>query len=368
MDGHHMDDLKQTPLIEEHRRLKARLAPFGGWLMPIQYESILAEHRWCRESAALFDTCHMGEFAFRGELGEGGLGRLLSFRLDTIEAGRCRYGFLLNQAGGVIDDLTAYRTEHDGVMLVVNAGPAEKDFATVRAGLPDGALLEDLTLRTGKLDLQGPRSREVLAGLCGRAADEIPFFGFRRVQLLGAEAVVSRTGYTGELGYEIYLPADRVAELWRILLKDERVRPAGLGARDLLRLEMGYSLYGNDLDESTTPLEAGLGRFVDFSREFVGREALVRQREQGLRRLRAAFRVDSRRAPRHGYEILVQGMSVGTVTSGAFSPVLECGIGMGYVTPQHAVPGTHLEIRHEGVTMDAVVVELPFYRDGSLRN
>lgn len=363
-----MENLKQTPLITEHQRLNARLAPFGGWLMPIQYESILAEHRWCRESAALFDTCHMGEFSFRGDLGEAGLGRLFSFRLDTIAAGRCRYGFLLNEAGGILDDLTAYRTAGDGIMLVVNAGPAEKDFAALRAGLPAGALLEDLTLTIGKLDLQGSLSREVLADLCGGVVGEIPFFGFRRLELLGTEALVSRTGYTGELGYEIYLPADRVAELWRTLLKDDRVRPAGLGARDLLRLEMGYSLYGNDLDETTTPLEAGLERFVDFSREFVGREALLRQREQGLSRIRAAFRIASRRAPRHGYEIFAGGKPVGTVTSGAFSPMLECGIGMGYVSPEHAVPGTLLEIRHEGVSMEATVVELPFYREGTLRN
>lgn len=363
-----MDNLKQTPLIPEHRHLNARLAPFGGWLMPIQYESILAEHRWCRESASLFDTCHMGEISFRGDLGEQGLGRLFSFRTDTIASGRCRYGFLLNDEGGILDDLTVYRTAADGVMMVVNAAPAEKDFAAIRAGLPEGALLEDLTLTTGKLDLQGPRSREVLAGVCGRVIEEIPFFGFRRLELLGAEALVSRTGYTGELGYEIYLPADRVAELWRTLLMDERVRPAGLGARDLLRLEMGYSLYGNDLDETTTPLEAGLERFVDFTREFVGLEALLRQQRQGLRRIKTAFRVASRRAPRHGYGIFVGGKPVGTVTSGAFSPVLECGIGMGYVTPEHALPGTQLEVRHEGVLLEATVVELPFYLEGSLRS
>ncbi|MRR34258.1 glycine cleavage system protein T, partial [bacterium] len=154
----------------------------------------------------------------------------------------------------------------------------------------------------------------------------------------------------------------------RHLLGDRRVKPAGLGARDLLRLELGYSLYGSDLDETTTPLEAGLERFVDFNREFTGKAALLRQREQGLRRVRAAFRVSSRRAPRHGYEIFRQGTSVGTVTSGAFSPMLGCGIGMGYVTPESARPGTFLEIRHEGVALEASVVELPFYRDGSLRS
>jgi len=310
----------------------------------------------------------MGEFVFRGELDATGIGRLFSFRLDTIPIGRCRYGFLLNEDGGIIDDLTVYRTASDEVMIVVNAGPAESDFAAIRAGLPDGVCLEDRTLMTGKLDIQGPRSREVLAEFIGGEIADIPFFGFRRMILLGTEAIVSRTGYTGELGYEIYLASDRIVELWRLLLGDGRMKPAGLGARDLLRLEMGYSLYGSDLDETTTPLEAGLERFVDFTREFVGLGALLRQREQGLRRARAAFRVSSRRAPRHGYEIRYQGTPVGTVTSGAFSPMLGCGIGMGYVRPESALPGTHLEILHEGVALEATVMELPFYRDGSLRS
>jgi aminomethyltransferase len=282
--------------------------------------------------------------------------------------GRCRYGFLLKKDGGIIDDLTVYRLASDRLMMVVNAGPEKKDFAAIRAGLGGHPLFKDITGHAGKLDLQGPRSREVLAEIAGREIEEIPFFGFRKLPLLGTEALVSRTGYTGELGYEIYLDGDRVVELWRLLLKDGRVKPAGLGARDLLRLEMGYSLYGSDLDETTTPLEAGLERFVDFTREFVGREALLLQREQGLRRVRAAFRVSSRRAPRHGYEIRCQGTPVGTVASGAYSPMLGCGIGMGYVTPESALPGTPLEIRHEEVSLEASVVELPFYRAGSLRS
>jgi len=363
-----MENLKTTPLLQEHESLDARLAPFGGWLMPIQYDGILAEHRWCRESAALFDTCHMGQFLFSGEIPATGIEHLFSFRLETIPVGRCRYGFLLNEQGGILDDLTVYRLASDRLMMVVNAGPEKKDFAAIRAGLGGNPLFEDITGRKGKLDLQGPRSREILARLVGREIEDIPFFGFRRLTILGAEAIVSRTGYTGELGYEIYLADDRVVELWRLLLEDGRVKPAGLGARDLLRLEMGYSLYGSDLDETTTPLEAGLERFVDFSREFVGREALVRQQAEGIRRVRAAFRVSSRRAPRHGYEILHHGESVGVVTSGAFSPMLGCGIGMGYVSPDSSEIGTLLEIRHEGILLEATVVDLPFFRGGSLRN
>ncbi|MEA5112615.1 MAG: glycine cleavage system aminomethyltransferase GcvT [Geobacteraceae bacterium] len=362
-----MEELKKTPLFQEHERLGAQMAPFGGWMMPIQYGGILAEHRWCRESAALFDTSHMGEILFRGKFMDSGIESLFTFRVGTIAAGRCRYGFLLNDKGGVVDDLTVYRLTENGVMIVVNAGPADKDFSVIRAALAGRGVLENATVRTGKLDLQGPRSREVLAALAGREIGEIPFFGFRRLDMLGAEALVSRTGYTGELGYEIYLEADRLPKLWQRLLEDDRVRPAGLGARDLLRLEMGYSLYGSDLDESTTPLEAGLDRFVDFSREFTGREALLSQRDRGPDRLKAAFRISSRRTPRHGYRIFHQGESAGEVTSGAFSPMLGCGIGLGYVKPFAAACGTVLEIRHESVVMEATVVELPFYKGGSLR-
>jgi aminomethyltransferase len=363
-----MEDLKKTPLFHEHERLGAQMAPFGGWLMPIQYGGILAEHRWCRESAALFDTSHMGELHFSGDFVDCGMESMFTFRVGTIGIGRCRYGFLLNPDGGVVDDLTVYRLSEGEALIVVNAGPADKDFSVIREALAGRGLLENATAGTGKLDLQGPRSRDVLAVLAGPEIGEIPFFGFRRLKIQGMDALVSRTGYTGELGYEIYLEADRLPELWQRLLEDDRVRPAGLGARDLLRLEMGYSLYGNDLDESTTPLEAGLERFVDFSREFIGREALLSQRDHGPSRLKAAFRVSSRRTPRHGYRIFHEGEPVGEVTSGAFSPMLGCGIGLGYVMPHAAGCGTMLEIRHESVVMDASVVELPFYHGGSLRS
>jgi aminomethyltransferase len=362
-----MDSLKKTPLLGEHEKFSTRLSPFGGWLMPIQYDGILAEHRWCRESAALFDTCHMGQFLFRGEIAASGIEQLFSFRLDTIPVGRCRYGFLLNEWGGILDDLTVYRLAADQLMMVVNAGPEEKDFAAIQDDLQSCTSFSDRTGHSGKLDLQGPLSREVLVQHFGAEVETIPFFGFRQMDILGSEAIVSRTGYTGELGYEIYCIPERIVELWQLLLSDRRVRPAGLGARDLLRLEMGYSLYGSDLDETTTPLEAGLGRFVDFSRDFVGKEALVRQQAEGLKRVKAAFRVDSRRSPRHGYGIFRHGEQVGSVTSGAFSPMLGCGIGMGYVTPAAAALGTSLQIGQEGLSLEATVVELPFYRDGSLR-
>jgi aminomethyltransferase len=363
-----MEELKATPLRAHHEGLKALMAPFGGWLMPIQYAGIIAEHKWCREQAALFDICHMGEFIFQGDIVADGLENVFTFSVQGIPVGRSRYGFLLNERGGVIDDLIVFRLAEDRVMIVVNAATIANDFAVIRSRLREGANLTDISNQTAKLDLQGPRSREVLVELFGAEIGSIPFFKFITTKILGVDAIVSRTGYTGELGYEIFLPADKVCELWELLLKDPRVAPAGLGSRDLLRLEVGYSLYGSDLDEDTTPLAAGLASFVNLGKEFVGKDALLKEQQAGAERVKVAFRVSSRRAPRHHYEILHDGASVGTVTSGAFSPMLGCGIGLGYLKPEAAALATKLVIKHERVEMEAEIVELPFYSGGSLRS
>jgi aminomethyltransferase len=362
-----MENLKSTPLLAHHQQLHALLAPFGGWQMPIQYEGIIAEHRWCREKTALFDICHMGEFLFKGDIATSGLDNVFTFAVTSIPVGRSRYGFLLNGEGGIIDDLIVFRLAEDEAMIVVNAATIANDFAVIQSRLKEGAAFSDITTDTGKLDLQGPLSRDVLVSAFGPEIATIPYFKFIRTNILGVAAVISRTGYTGELGYEIFLPATKVAKLWDLLLADNRVKPAGLGARDVLRLEVGYSLYGSDIDETTTPLEAGLGAFVNPDKEFVGREALQRQQAAGPGKVKVAFQVNSRRSPRHHYEILIADEPVGTVTSGVFSPMLGCGIGIGYVKPGLAAVGTPLTIRHDTISMAATVVELPFYKSGSLR-
>jgi aminomethyltransferase len=343
------------------------MAPFGGWDMPIQYEGIIAEHSWCRSKASLFDICHMGEFLFQGDFKEGGLEDVFTFSVMTIPIGRSRYGFLLNEQGGIIDDLIVFRFAEDKVMIVVNAATAPKDFAAIKTRLSGGSFT-DISSATGKLDIQGPLSRDVLVSLFGDQIATIPYFKFITMSILGCDAIVSRTGYTGELGYEIFLPSEKTAELWDLLLKDERVRPAGLGARDVLRLEVGYSLYGNDIDETTTPLEAGLEGFVNFEKNFVGKDALLKQREQGVKRLKVAFRTSNRRAPRHDYEIYSGDERVGIVTSGVFSPMAGCGVGIGFVKPECAGLESGLDIRHERISMVAAVCSLPFYQGGSLRN
>jgi aminomethyltransferase len=343
------------------------MAPFGGWDMPIQYEGIIAEHSWCRTKASLFDICHMGEFIFQGDFESDGLEDVFTFSVKSIPLGRSRYGFLLNEQGGIIDDLIVFRLAADKVMIVVNAATAPKDFAAIKGRL-SGGLFTDITAATGKLDLQGPLSRDVMVGLFGEEVASIPYFKFITMNILGVEAIVSRTGYTGELGYEIFIPAEKVCDLWDLLLSDERVKPAGLGARDVLRLEVGYSLYGSDIDEETTPLEACLEGFVNFDKAFIGREALLNLKERGVARKKIAFEVNGRRSPRHHYDICSAGNVVGNVTSGVFSPILGRGIGIGFVTPELTAFGTPLTISHERVSMEATVCELPFFKDGSVRS
>jgi aminomethyltransferase len=309
----------------------------------------------------------MGEFLFKGDIEADGVENLFTFSVKSIPIGRSRYGFLLNDRGGVIDDLIVFRLAEDEIMIVVNAATIDHDFSVIRSRLKQGAQLRDISAQTAKLDLQGPLSRERLETLFGSQISAIPFFKFIKTRILGADAIVSRTGYTGELGYEIFLPAQVVTELWELLLDDPRVAPAGLGSRDLLRLEVGYSLYGSDLDPVTTPLAAGLSSFVNLNKEFVGKEALLKEQQAGAAKVKIAFRVNSRRAPRHHYEIFHEGVPVGAVTSGAFSPMLSCGIGLGFVKPEAAALGSRLVIRHDKVEMEGTVVELPFYTGGSLR-
>ncbi|GAB4297097.1 MAG: glycine cleavage system aminomethyltransferase GcvT [Desulfuromonadia bacterium] len=358
--------LQRTPLYGRHTSLNARMAPFGGWEMPIQYEGILAEHRYCRTEAALFDICHMGEILCRGDVEKGWIDSLFTFPVSPIPVGRARYGFLLNERGGIIDDLIVFKTGRSEAFVVTNAARTAVDFATIRERLSGGEVI-DLSPQTAKLDLQGPRSREVLTRHLDPVLGDLPYFRFVKTSILGVEGIVSRTGYTGELGYEIFLPVERVGDLWDLLLSDDRVRPAGLGARDILRLEMGYSLYGNDIDEEITPLEAGLLPFVDLSSSFVGKGTLLAMKERGAPRGKISFRIDGRRTPRHGYRVLVEGMDRGVVTSGCFSPTLSCGIGLAMVDTPLPGEGDRIVVTDGTITMEGSVCQLPFHRGGSLR-
>ncbi len=362
-----MTPQRETPLIAEHRTLQAKLAPFGGWLMPIQYEGILAEHHWTRNNVCVFDICHMGEFHVQGDLASSNLDHVVTINLAGMATGQCRYGFMLNQAGGVIDDLVVYRLGEKEWMLVVNAATEENDEHHLLRNLSRDITFKNISGQTGKLDVQGPLSGVILKDLVGADVAKMAYYTFAKFKLLGEDVIVSRTGYTGELGYEIYISSAKVVELWRLLLKNSRVKPAGLGARDTLRLEMGYPLYGQDLDTQTTPVEAGLSGFVDFSKDFIGKLSLVAQKDRGPSRRLRCFQSDSRRAPRHNYKIYLKDKEIGAVTSGSFSPTLGCGIAMGYVSCELKT-GEQVNLKENQIDIPARVVTRPFYKQGTAKS
>ena len=359
--------LKQTPLYDTHLQLKARMVPFGGWQMPVQYEGILAEYAHTRQGVTVFDTCHMGEFLIEGDYRKSGLDRLVTCRLSDLPKGSCRYGLLLNDEGGVLDDLIVYWIGEQQWMIVVNASTMENDARQFQAQLDPSATFHNVSFLTGKLDIQGPLSREVLKPLVA-GIEKLEYYTFDYFPVLGERVIISRTGYTGELGYEIYFPWDRTPELWSAIFADPRVAPAGLGVRDVLRLEMGYSLYGHELNETISPLAAGLGKFVDLEKDFIGREALLKQKSDGLKTKLVCFKSNSRRSPRQHHRIFsAEGRQIGEVTSGTFSPAIETGIGMGFVEPDHAKPGQTIFFGQAEAREAAVTCNRPFYSKGSLK-
>ena len=352
--------LQKTPLYESHVALGAKIAPFGGWLMPIQYEGILAEHEYTRRVVSLFDICHMGEFLLQGDVVLSGLDRIVTQNIVSMPVGSCRYGFMLNEAGGVLDDLVVYRLKKDSWMLVVNAATIAGDEANLRKYLSKDAKLENISAKTGKLDVQGPDSQEILQSIFGDDIKKLNYYTFANFTFGKESCIISRTGYTGELGFEIYISADRVVELWDFLLATKRIKSAGLGCRDTLRLEMGYPLYGHDLDLNHTPLAAGFAKFVDLSKDFVGKPALLAEQKNGFKEHLVCFKGNSRRAPRQGFTIFDGQNRVGTVTSGSFSPSLLVGIGMGYVSGNYKI-GDQLVIKDSNIEIPIVIVKKPFY-------
>lgn len=356
-----MSELR-TPLTAWHEAHGSKMAPFAGWLMPIQYEGILLEHQHTRQHAGLFDISHMGEFRIQGPGAADALARAVSHNLDTLAPGKCRYGFLLNAAGGVLDDCIIYRFGPDAFMIVVNAACAAGDFAALRERLPKSVALTDLSEATAKIDLQGPESVDVLEGALKQNFHDLPYFGFRETAFDGASLLVSRTGYTGELGFELYLPSNKAEAFWTTLLADSRVKPVGLGARDTLRLEAGLPLYGHDLDDRHSPAEAGMGRMLTSTAEYVGKAGA-----QAIRERLVPLVIEGRRAARHGDALaLPGGPEVGRVTSGSFAPSLGCVIAFAWVDAAHA-DHENFVVRASRGELAARRAELPFYKDGTAR-
>ena len=359
---------RETALYDRHVALGGRLVEFGGWTLPVQYEGVLSEHRRCRSSAVVFDTSHMGQFLFRGPEAARQLGWIGTQDAEALAVGRCRYGFLLNEGAGVLDDTILMRLGPEELLLVVNAGTAEGDLRWITGHLGPGVEMENrLADGWGKIDLQGPAAARALGPLVDVDLRALGYFGVSRAVCCGRRCVLSRTGYTGELGYEIMAPGEELGTIFDRLLADEAVGPAGLGARDSLRLEMGYPLYGHELSTEHDPIEADLAGFARPEREFIGAARLRELAGGPPTRKLVAFRAGSRRRANPRDAILAEGRTVGAVTSGAFSPSLEVSIGMGYVELASADAGRGLVVDTGRAELPVVVAEKPLYGGGTCR-
>jgi aminomethyltransferase len=364
--------MKRTPLYEGHRALGAKLVDFAGWEMPIQYSGVVDEYHAVRAQAGLFDVSHMGRIRVAGTGASPFLQRVTTNDLATLDVLDSHYSMVCNPHGGIKDDIFVYRLKPDEFLLCVNASNREKLVAWLQeqAGGSAAIQLADRSVEIAQLALQGPASTTILMNLDVPGLLTLKPRRCLEVPLLGVPSLISRTGYTGEVGYELYVPAERAPGIWNELLGRGRaagLKPAGLGARDLLRLDMAYLLYGNDIGEETTPLEAGAEWVVNFQKgDFVGREAIVRQQENGLSRRLVAFELLQKAVPRHGFKILAGGQpgekEIGEVTSGNLSPFLQKGIGLGYVPPAFALQGASIMIDIRGRSMPAIVVKPPFYK------
>ena len=359
--------LKRTPLHARHVALGARMVPFAGWDMPVEYAGITQEHLAVRTRAGLFDVSHMGQIELAGADALAAVQRITSNDAAKLEIGQAHYSGLMLPNGAFVDDLLVYRLTADHFLLVVNASNIAKDYAWIReqvAGLGD-VVAVDNSARYALVALQGPLSREILQPLTGVDLGAIKYYWFATGEVAGVRATISRTGYTGEDGYELFVPPGDAARVWDALLESGRaagLEPAGLGARDTLRLEAAMRLYGNDIDDTTTALEAGLGWIVSWTKgDFVGRAALESQKSGGLSRHLAGFEMIDRAIARHGHQVFVDGVAAGVVTSGTQTPFLKKAIGMAYV-PASVTTGADIEIDIRGRRSRARIVPLPFYK------
>ncbi|HEX5044927.1 MAG TPA: glycine cleavage system aminomethyltransferase GcvT [Candidatus Polarisedimenticolaceae bacterium] len=359
---------QRTPLHALHVAAGARMVEFAGWEMPVQYTGVLDEHEAVRTRCGLFDVSHMGEVAVSGPQALPFLQHVTCNDVAKLVPGRIQYSALMTAAGTFVDDLLVYCLEEErGFLVVVNAGNAAKDLSVLQTAARSFEVeVEDHSARYALLAVQGPRALPVVSALAAADLRDLRYYGFVRTDVDGVPCLVSRTGYTGEDGFELYAPPQAAERLWRALLAAgaaHGIKPAGLAARDTLRLEACMALYGNDIDETTTVLEADLGWIVKLDKgAFVGREVLARQKAEGVSRRLVAFETGGRAVARHGYPARVEGEEAGVVTSGTFSPTLKKNVGLAYLPAAHAVPGTRFEVEIRGRGEPATVVAKPFYK------
>ena len=354
----------RTPLYDAHLRAGARMVEFAGWEMPVQYAGLLAEHQAVRTGVGLFDVSHMGEVVFRGPKALAALQAVFTNDLSKVADGQAQYGCLCRESGGIVDDVVVYRRGAEDLLVCVNAGNRQKDYEWLAAHA-GGADVKNESDEWAQLALQGPKAAQLLQRLCDQNLSLVGTYRFVSGAVAGVPCLVARTGYTGEDGFELFCKADQGPRLWDALLeagRPEQLQPCGLGCRDSLRLEMAYRLYGSDMDDDATPLEAGLGWVVKFDKgDFVGRAALLRQREAGLSRKLVGFQLTQAGIARHGYPVVQDGRPVGVVTSGTRSPTLGTSIGLAYVPPGLAAEGSTFAVEIRGRPVAATVVKTPFH-------
>ncbi|MDO5971471.1 glycine cleavage system aminomethyltransferase GcvT [Flavivirga aquimarina] len=359
--------MKNTALTTTHQALGAKIVPFAGYNMPVQYEGVNIEHETVRQAVGVFDVSHMGEFLIEGEHALDLIQKVSSNDASKLTIGKAQYSCLPNDDGGIVDDLIIYKIKEETYLLVVNASNIEKDWNWIQSKNDVGATMRDLSEDYSLLAIQGPKAIEAMQSLTSQDLSAIKFYNFVVGDFAGIEhIIISATGYTGSGGFEIYCKNDEVKQIWDNVLEagaNYGIKPIGLAARDTLRLEMGYCLYGNDIDDTTSPIEAGLGWITKFTKEFTNSKALEAEKQRGSERKLIAFQLDERGIPRHGYDIVDNnGNKIGVVTSGTMSPSLNKGIGLGYVPTIFAAIDSKINIQIRKNAVPATVVKLPFYK------
>ncbi len=359
--------MKNTALTHIHEKLGAKMIPFAGYNMPVQYEGINIEHETVRKGVGVFDVSHMGEFLIQGEHALDLIQKVTSNDASKLAIGDAQYSCLPNEIGGIVDDLIVYRIKEQTYLLVVNASNIEKDWNWISSYNTMNAEMTNISEDYSLLAIQGPKAVEAMQSLTSVDLSEIQFYTFKVADFAGIEhVIISATGYTGSGGFEIYCKNNEVEKVWKAVFeagKDFGIKPIGLAARDTLRLEMGYCLYGNDINDTTSPIEAGLGWITKFTKDFTNAEALKKQKETGVDKKLVGFKMVDKGIPRHDYEIVnAAGEKIGVVTSGTMSPSLKEPIGMGYVTTENSKVGSEIYIQVRNKNLKAEVVKLPFYK------
>lgn len=360
-----LTELKATALLQKHIASGAKMVPFAGYNMPVSYAGLNEEHTTVRTALGVFDVSHMGEFILKGENALDLIQRVTSNDAAVLADGKAQYSCLPNDKGGIVDDLLIYRIDSKTYMLVVNASNIEKDWTWIQKHNTRSVEMHNISEKTSLLAIQGPKALSALQKLTKIKLSEIPYYSFVKGTFNGVEnVVISNTGYTGAGGFELYFENGHAAEIWDAIFEagnEYGIKPIGLGARDTLRLEMGFCLYGNDIDDTTSPIEAGLGWITKFTKEFTNSKALLEQKEKGVARKLIGFEMIERGIPRHDYEIADgKGTTIGKVTSGTQSPTLQKGIGLGYVKSEFAKTGTEIYIKIREKSIKAKVVKTPF--------